>query len=785
MAATVPPGTPAVSLPAFKASQFTTPRVALGDAVTMVRLIGAGENVPVTFGQTFVDGDLAPTDGLVGRTVDGEIAMQVDVKATHTNGSVRHAIISCVLPTLAGSRDVWLIRSQTKATAALAARSDPAGYAVKVAIDGVAYTAHPHSDRAQLWLDGAAAGETVYNSPLVAVTAGGEHPMLMAQFCIRDYPGNSRVDMTIEHSSAYRTNGYMTPKATAAAPNPAPVPAQTDIIYDVQHLVGGAVAYEQKGLRHFVGARWKKTHWTKGEPDIYVQHFTPYLIETRAFSAYDPLIKMAESELAVYAKAHAGGAFGPMQSGIFTPAMGTTGGRPEIGLLPEYYVAALMGDRRAWDLTLALADAGGTWPTHKRDHTGQLLDVLHYPNATIKGTALDSLNRRTGMAEKLPQVVSTNPCSSDVAHQPSIAYLPYLLTGDFYYLEEMHFWANYNLYDNNPAYRGYHLGWMKGQQVRGQGWGLRGQIEAAYFTPDAHSMKSAYIFQLDNSIQFFIDRYVDKKIRADGTALPATLALADQVSDLGFLTDGYAIAYSMPKSPGGVVAGPEDAAIATGIGPWQNDFVAQAVGFGANLGHPGAARLLKWISRFVVDRMTKACWIHAPIYALRVRESSTAPLYTSIRQAYARTLPPELDALPCNSPGRLLVQQRTPGLTAMTLGEMSGYPTDAQGYGANMQPALAAAVDSGIEGAEEGWKIYGGRSKKQRYDLGMQFAIVPRTSLPPVQIPTPPQPPVVVVDPPADENPVEARSISLARDEWKAVDTRGINWLRQLIRLVG
>ena len=37
------------------------------------------------------------------------------------------------------------------------------------------------------------------------------------------------------------------------------------------------------------------------------------------------------------------------------------------------------------------------------------------------------------------------PWTLDRAHQPSLAYIPYLMTGDLYYLEEMHFWASYDL----------------------------------------------------------------------------------------------------------------------------------------------------------------------------------------------------------------------------------------------------------------------------------------------------------------------------------------------------
>jgi hypothetical protein len=39
----------------------------------------------------------------------------------------------------------------------------------------------------------------------------------------------------------------------------------------------------------------------------------------------------------------------------------------------------------------------------------------------------------------------TGPLAPDDEHQPSLALVPYLLTGDRYYADEMAFWANYGI----------------------------------------------------------------------------------------------------------------------------------------------------------------------------------------------------------------------------------------------------------------------------------------------------------------------------------------------------
>ncbi|MBQ5950515.1 hypothetical protein KBW98_23805, partial [Massilia sp. ST3] len=91
--------------PTTSTASTTTPAPTAA-AITNVRLENtsatvAQNNVPVTFGQVFAVGHLAKGTALVGRLDDGStLPLQVDVKATHPDGSVRHAVISAVLPTL-------------------------------------------------------------------------------------------------------------------------------------------------------------------------------------------------------------------------------------------------------------------------------------------------------------------------------------------------------------------------------------------------------------------------------------------------------------------------------------------------------------------------------------------------------------------------------------------------------------------------------------------------------------------------------------------------------------
>jgi hypothetical protein len=84
--------------------------------------------------------------------------------------------------------------------------------------------------------------------------------------------------------------------------------------------------------------------------------------------------------------------------------------------------------------------------------------------------------------------LTKNIWATDLAHQPSFTYVPYLLTGDWFYLEEMQFWAAYSLAYTNSGACHYcrgpgNAGYIK-TETRGEAWALRNIAHAAVMTPD-------------------------------------------------------------------------------------------------------------------------------------------------------------------------------------------------------------------------------------------------------------------------------------------------------------
>ncbi len=644
--------------------------------------------VPVTFGQVFGVGELASADKLQARLGGGDpLPLQVDVKARHPDGSIRHAVLSLVLERLARGRPaaVGLFSGAPKTAAADRKAAMPAkglDARVEARIDGKTYAAtlRPLLEQGKpaLWLDGPIAREWLLSTPLLDAE-GRPHPHLAARFAVRWYPGadKARIDVTVENNWAWE-------------------PAPQNFVYDARVTVGKDEVYARPGLNHYHHARWRKLFWWGGEPAVHLRHDTRQLITSKALPNYDQSVRIDEKRLAKWYAGWNGDKTEPMGVGMAMRAMPTTGGRADIGLLPAWGAAYLLGmDPRAKEITMGTADLAGSWSMHYRDQrTGLPVSLLDYPYVSILGQGSDSLNPATGKREQFPRCASKEICKTpnkhDVSHQPAFTYLPYLLTGDHYYLEELQFWAMYNVFSAPAGYRDNRKGLLKPEQVRGQAWSMRTLGEAAYITPDAHPLKRHFLQVLDNNLDWYNENYTNNP----------------KANALGFIANGYAVVYAKKR----------------GLAPWQDDFFTAAIGHVADLGFDKARALLHWKAHFPVQRMIGdgACWLNGAMYSMMVRDSASAPYYASIGQAFRASMPEGAGELPCESAEMASILKVKPG-------QMTGYSDSEAGFPSNMQPALAYAADALGEPGRKAWRQFMARSVKPDYGKGPQFAIVPRS----------------------------------------------------------
>lgn len=656
--------------------------------------------VPVSFGQVFAPGDLPAGRGLLAQTADGkELPLQVDVKARHPDGSVRHAILSTIFPVLPAGRTevVNLLAQPATATAAATAGAaanrvhEPGALlagdfdaVVRIMLEGQVYTAAARpaleKRRYRSWLAGALVSEWLINAPLLD-PQGRPHPHLQVRYGIRDYADGrgTRVDVTLENDWAYE-------------------PAPRNYTYDVLIDIAGQNVYSKLALTHYHHSRWRKVFWRGSAPQVNVRSDSAYLIAARAVPNYDRHTFISEWTLRDMGVAWHGPRTEPMATGLANPGMPTTGGRPDIGLMPAWAVTWLLSmDRRARDATLGTAELAGSWSIHYRDQkTDRPVSIENYPYMTLLGHPSDTINPKTRKSEAFPECRDcVNPNVADSAHMPAFNYLPYLLTGDYYQLEELQFWAMWCVFKTNPGYRGNVQGLIYRAQVRDQAWSLRALGEAAYITPDDDPLKAQFQRIVENNLQWYNANYSNN---------PEANRLGINVNN--------AIEYNNQL----------------GIAPWMDDFFTSAAGRLTELGFERALPLLRYKARFPVSRMTSEnfCWIFGAAYSMNVRAAVNAPLYTDLGQAYLPTLRASygqqaetIAALSCGS---------TAMASALKLrnGEMTGYAAETTGFPSNMQPALAYAVDSGIQGAAQAWDVFSRRAVKPDYGRGPQFAIVPR-----------------------------------------------------------
>jgi hypothetical protein len=260
-----------------------------------------------------------------------------------------------------------------------------------------------------------------------------------------------------------------------------------------------------------------------------------------------------------------------MGSGSLTKYMPTTGGRPEIGPYPGWTVRYLLTmDRRAKTTVLGNGDLAGSWPIHIRSRkTGRILTLEERPNFWFGGYREGEDRPKWQPDRQAPPSDQTAEgkayvLTPDVAHQPSLAYVPYLVTGDLYCLQEAYFWANFCLLAQWNVPRQAAKGIMS-DQVRGNAWGLRNIADAAFIAPDGDPEA----------------KYFDEKIRNNIAHMIAKMYGPPEYNRMGFwhARDTTDARIQNPANPKWYI-----------LVPWEHDYLIWSLHHLAELGWADAAK---------------------------------------------------------------------------------------------------------------------------------------------------------------------------------------------------
>ncbi len=480
---------------------------------------------------------------------------------------------------------------------------------------------------------------------------------------------------------------------------------------------------------HYPGTYWKKTFYQGAQPAINIAHDKEYLVATKAIPNYRPDLVGSVSKIAESATLLA--LFDDIgRSGVSKASMGAPGYASGIGILPEWAAMYFVSQNsEAKRVMLKQADLQGSWPAHARDwNTDQPINFEDWPYAVLSNAGNDSNNPATGLNEVLPvkTVPACIPNSSnvpDISHHPDFCFLPYLVTGDYHYLEGLIYYQRFLGLGSNPHadWRGGRKCLWKRDQTRGQGWALRTTAHALYIIPDDHPLKADVLYNMTENANWYLANYV-----SPGATYP---------NAFGFVTNGYSIVYT--TTGGGAN---------TGIAPWMDDYITQSCGRAIELGFSAWLPFMAYKSKNVVGRLTsgaESCWQLATAYTLRIKASASSPLYTTWGEVYQATHNDAIRAATCGSAAMATALSSFVGY-AIPQNAMPGYPSLISGYPASMQPAVAYAASLNITGGADAWTVFDARAAQPDYNLGPQFGIVPRADVSdtPVELPDDPINPV-------------------------------------------
>ncbi len=502
----------------------------------------------------------------------------------------------------------------------------------------------------------------------------------------------------------------------------------TDITGDVELMVGNEVVYSNTDFLIGADKRYPKRFWWNGDPQFRVQFDGEYLQATKLVPEYQDL-ELDKALLDSFPRSIDWNEKGQLEAKLHTG-----GAKPSIAPLDRWAVSYLIsGDDRARNAMMAHADAYH-WLVSRYDYainprdenTGFPLNLTDHPTSIGKGWG-----GRNAIAAG-PRI--RGPVETDIAHQPNCAFVPYLITADFTYLENCQFWGVANWMMERP---GSHASWPRSfyqGQTRSIAWGFRNMVFASIITPESHPLKQ----QLDDAVIFAIDSFRDDVMGTNGLGIwPPTIYGASST------------------------ANPDDVGRKVAYAPWQDDFVTWAMGYAVEAGYGKeltSSGVWSWKAKSIVERLGDAagyCWADSSAYAIGVRDTNDGEIFKSWRDVYTKNH-----------------GQKTCPVEATA---DAGVDRSALDYGAQISAPISVAKSTGIVGAEEAFQRYSDRiiSWGKQFESAPEWAIKPHDGewdslallsklLPAKDVPaesSPIEPPPILTSP--NNNTVEAPSASI------------------------
>ena len=471
---------------------------AFGQKVVSNTYINRGDDaldagIPVTFSRIGANGDF--TKGITPVISGLRLPAQVDVLRRAPDGSIRHALVSFVLPNLPAGGRVKIDWHNAKPAdpppfkkTERLAKGDIDLTLVLTTSDGKVLTSRVgplvRGDRplkgVKVLHDGPVMKE--YEIWAAPVDANGKaDPQIDVVWRLRFFTGEHSVRVSaIVESCKDRRAGARPPMFRK--------------FKGVKLLSGGKTLYEQGPYIQFDQTRYRLVVWTNGQlEDIERRPNYPYWVKGK----FVPLYRWTSKAKRDYKNmtpqkvdttfAEKGNARskpkrkqGMLESGIIFWHMPRGGSRWDINPYPAWAVAYLLsgGEQTYKRILHADGNGAGAFYMHIR-HKGMPGYNIYAPDAP-RNTRIDRYS--------IPGAVRPN-LEPDYAHAPSLGYISYLMTGDKYYGEELSFWASYQ------------MGQSWKQMARSFAWSFRQVVDAAFIQPDDNPLQKAFSAGVEKSLK--------------------------------------------------------------------------------------------------------------------------------------------------------------------------------------------------------------------------------------------------------------------------------------------
>src|SRR5882724_482899 len=491
---------------------------------------------PVSIARPFRQGEIPSFAGV--SLLDTPLLTQCDVKGRWPDGSLKFAVVSFIIPHLPahGSVVIEFTSRTTTANTGFLGAEDMLGpdYDFDAAIDltgetiqSVRALAILSSGNWRYWLKGPIVTAIVLDDRTPARSYDVDfgdgskalHPIFEAWF----YPGRRNVDL-----------GY-TLENTWASSNPSK--GMRDLTYSLVLSAGHSsprTLFRHPTFKHIGRSRWHRRYILGPYLGaIRIDHNVRYLVTTRAIPNYDTSGRIAESLIAAkyveWRKAPQGIDGDARGVGNYDPDLSGAGARDWIGLFPTWDTLYLLTmDDRMREMSLGNADLAGRIPWHFREadpsagtggHFDRPLSGAVDPHGRVvsvnarRTVSLWDLSPRSDCGQRYERDrIRTGPISDDQwrtsrDHMPDTSYLAYLLTGRYYYLEELQYVAAFIVAHRTGCYSdvyAYHRqgdrGYLHDSQLRGDAWGFRSLAYAAFIVPDDTPEKAYFESKLLNNV---------------------------------------------------------------------------------------------------------------------------------------------------------------------------------------------------------------------------------------------------------------------------------------------